>query len=425
MLTTSPADRSALILPDLHLLAIQTGLISRKSSKFTADGFLQSLLSSIVTGQGSSNQIAAELKERVGQGMSRQSLHERFSPSSTAFLLAVCGDLMKQRFEPSSDALLQSGITEIFVEDASGQAMPKANSKSFPAHGNHHGKTAGVKIDFAYDLLSGTALFHSLEGATTQDKCIGREAIADLKPGTLVLRDMGYFSLSEFTEIESQQAFWLTRLPLTTGITLENAKALETRLNSRRQDILDLTIRVGGAQKSCRLIAVRADKKTVYQRRTRRRQRAKETGSNPCPKGLIRDGWHLMLTNLTLAQIATSQLVKLYRARWAIEIQFRAWKQSCNLDKALKRRSNEDHMTALVLAGMILHQLGMKMARVVGEQVGRWRLSYEKLYDLLAIHMVKAKTFRSLRDFSPDPRHITRDKRTRQSPIESALTSLT
>ncbi len=61
--------------------------------------------------------------------------------------------------------------------------MPKATSECFPAHGNHHGKTAGVMIDFAYDLFSGTVLFHSLEGATTQDKTIGKEAIAVLKPG--------------------------------------------------------------------------------------------------------------------------------------------------------------------------------------------------------------------------------------------------
>ncbi|MEJ6644683.1 MAG: hypothetical protein QNL33_15665 [Akkermansiaceae bacterium] len=110
---------------------------------------------------------------------------------------------------------------------------------------------------------------------------------------------------------------------------------METRLNSRRQDLLDLHVRVGRAQKSCRLIAVRADEKIVHQRGAQRRQRAKEVEASPCPKGLIRDGWHLMHTNLTLAQSATKQLVKPYCARWAIEIQFPARKQSGNLDKAL------------------------------------------------------------------------------------------
>ena len=155
MFTTSPADCSALILPDLHQLAIQTDLICRKSSKFTADGFLQSLLSSVVTGQGSLNQIASELNSRVGKPMSRQSLHERFGPSSTSFLLAVCGALMKQRFESSSESLLNSKITEILIEDACGQVMPKANADYFPAHENHHGKSCRTKALGIYETPTG------------------------------------------------------------------------------------------------------------------------------------------------------------------------------------------------------------------------------------------------------------------------------
>ncbi len=378
MLTTPPADCSALILPDLHKLATQTGLICRKSPKFSAEGFLQALLSSTVTGKASFNQIASELKTRVGQSMSRQSIHERFGPSSTAFLLAVSCELMKQGLEPASHALLKSGITQILIEDASAQAMPKANAQDFPAHGNHHGQTAGVKINFAYDLLSESVISHSLEAATTQDKVIGKETIARLRPVTLVLRDMGYFVLAEFDEIERQDAFWLSRLPLTTGVIFENGKALETRLRSRSHNVLDLQVSVGEQKKICRLIAVRADEKTARHRRAERRKKAKEGGRKPCPKRLARDGWHLMLSNLSSEQSSTSELVKIYRARWAVEIQFRAWKQASNLGKALKRKSNEHHMIALVLAGMINHQLGMRVAQVIKPQIARWRLSYEK-----------------------------------------------
>ena len=73
-----------------------------------------------------------------------------------------------------------------------------------------------------------------------------------------------------------------------------------------------------------------------------------------------------------------------------MEIQFRAWKQALNLGKALNRKSGEHHMQALVLAGMIAHQLGMKIAQRIGNIVGRAWLSYEKLYDLLAVRLIKA-----------------------------------
>ena len=74
---------------------------------------------------------------------------------------------------------------------------------------------------------------------------------------------------------------------------------------------------------------------------------------------------------------------------------------------------------------MILHQLGMKFGQLMNARVGRWHLSFERLYDLLAVYMVKAQTPQSLRDINPDHRHITRDKRSRQSSIELALNSLT
>jgi hypothetical protein len=37
-----------------------------------------------------------------------------------------------------------------------------------------------VKIDFAFDLISGTIISHSLQLATEQDKTIGKELVAAL-----------------------------------------------------------------------------------------------------------------------------------------------------------------------------------------------------------------------------------------------------
>jgi hypothetical protein len=420
-----PAGPSRPSLPDLDLIANQTGLIVRQSRKFTAAGFLQSLLSSVATGLASLNQIVGELKDRNHPGMARQSLHQRFGTRSTAFLIAVLCDLMQQRFNTAAAALNGSGIQRIIIEDASSQVMPKSNAETFPAHGNHHGKTAGVKVDFAYDLLTSLVISHTLQSATEQDKSIGKEFIVEIRRGDLVLRDMGYFIIDEFTAIELRGAWWLTRLPLTTGLKTADGRALEKYLKGFRGDIIDSKAIVGEQGKKCRLVAMRAAPEVSAARRAERRKKARECGKTPCPKGLIRDGWHLMLTNLSKEQATVGQLVAIYRARWAVEIQFRAWKQALNLGKALNRKSGDHHMQALVLAAMIAHQLGMRIAQRIGGVVGRARLSYEKLYDLLAVRLIKARTLAEVAAFDPDPRHVQRDKRTRKSPIEAGILALT
>lgn len=424
MSSNLPTGCSKLILPDLEKIAIETKLIIRKSPRFSADGFLSSLLFAVTSGQGSLNQIVQNLMGRVTRAMSRQSLFERFSPKSTAFLQSTLHDLMEQRYEPVRSALTNSGISRIILEDASAQVLPKSNAEEFPAHGNHHGQTAGVKIDFAYDLLSGTMISHTLEQATTQDKIIGKEMLVDVVPGDLVLRDMGYFIIDEFTAIERLGAKWLTRFPLTTGVLLKNETALEKKLSRSKESTLDLVVLVGAQKKKCRLVAVRVSPEVAQRRRRERRQKAKENGKKICPKGATRDGWHLMLTNLSKGEATVRQLVEVYAARWAVEIQFRAWKQALNLTKALNRKSNAHHIQGLVLAAMIAHQLGMAIASLLVGQVGRSRLSFEKLYDTLAQSLLQVRSLRDLLDFSPDPRHITRDKRSRKSPIESGVKAL-
>jgi hypothetical protein len=418
-----PTNDTYPTLPDLELTAKECFLITRKSRKFSGQSFLATLLSAVSTGLASLNQLAGELNERNASGMARQSLHQRFSEASSAFLVKIHNHLISQRYNPVANVLQATPIQRILIEDSSSQAMPKSNAEEFPASGNQLGATAGVKVDIAFDLLSGNVVSHTLQLATESDQTIGKEFVAEVKKGDLVLRDMGYFCLDEFTEIESRDAFWLSRLPHSVGVKLQNGSPLEGKLKKSRKTI-DITVNVGAQGKVCRLVAVRATPEVASARKAEREKLARKSGKKADPKGLVRDQWHIMITNLDKQTAGVQQLTAIYRARWAVEIQFRGWKQSLNLTKALNRKSNKFHLEALVLAAMIAQQLGMKIAQRIGAIVGQARVSYEKLYDLLAVLLTKAKTLAEILQFTPDFRHITRDKRKRKSPIESGIEAL-
>lgn len=411
-------------LPDLEALAKEAKLIKHKSRKFSGEKFLGALMSSVSTGLASLTQLVVGIKQRSVSGMARQSLHARFSPESTAFLVKIHNHLIEQRYGPVATVLKGSPIRRVLIEDSSSQAMHKSNAEEFPASGNQLGATAGVKIDIAFDLLSGNAVCHTLQLATESDQTIGKEFVAEVKDGDLVLRDMGYFCLDEFTEIERRCAFWLSRLPQKVGVKLKDGRDLEKHLKKSRKNFIDLTVIAGEQGKECRLVAVRATPEVAKARKAEREKRAQKSGKHADPKGLVRDEWHIMLTNIDSQEASVTQLAAIYRARWAIEIQFRAWKQSLNLTKALNRRSNTFHMEALVLAAMIVHQLGMKIAQRMAGTLGRARVSHEKLYDLLAVLVTKAQTLAEILQFNPDPRHISRDKRSRKSSVESGIEAL-
>lgn len=81
-------------------------------------------------------------------------------------------------------------------------------------------------------------------------------------------------------------------------------------------------------------------------------------------------------------------------------------------------------LSDLAKAVMIFHQLEVKIAQRIGTYVGLARLSYENLYDPLAVHLNKSTDLDEVIGFDPDPRHVTRDKRARQSPVESGILAL-
>lgn len=80
--------------------------MTRKSSRFTPNAFLQSLLAAVA--------------------MARQSFHERLGPKSTAVLLTVLGALMEQRLRPAAMALAGGLMRRFLVEDSSFVSLPKS-----------------------------------------------------------------------------------------------------------------------------------------------------------------------------------------------------------------------------------------------------------------------------------------------------------
>jgi len=61
----------------------------------------------------------------------------------------------------------------------------------------------------------------------------------------------------------------------------------------------------------------------------------------------------------------------------------------------------------------------MRIAKRIGSEDGRARLSSEKLYDLLKVRFVTATDLAALDSFELDQRHVTPDKQALQSPVES------
>ena len=429
MFSTKRGHAHQLTLPDLHALAKSSLLVQRNSPKFCPEAFLFTLIKGVISGRGTLRKLAQNMGKSLDNCMSKQALWQRFTPKSTTYLQSVLNALMEQRLAAVRTPLLNANIKRVVVEDSTSLVMNKKNAEHFPAHGNHCGATAGVKIDLAYDLMSGSCVSHTLNKATEQDKLLGKEVLSFIEPGDLVLRDMGYFVIASFIEIEGMNAHWLSRLPLNCNASLEKGDSIEKLLKYATSNIIDQQILLGEKDKHpCRLVAIRADSKLVEQRRRNRRELARKKGVMPSAKGLIRDGWHLMVTSLTFEQASAGELAQLYTSRWSIELEFRGLKGELNLKGVLNRKTNEHHHYALIISAMIAHQISMKFWNIYEPVLHsqKKRLSLEKLMGSVIDMLSESSFLKDLYLFNPDPRHIAYEKRAnRLTHVNQAFMPLT
>ena len=273
--------------------------------------------------------------------------------------------------------------------------------------------------------MKGQVISNSLHLATEQDREIGKDVVGLVEANDLYLRDMGYFSVPEFRYIEAHHAFWLSRLPANVTVHDLVGRKLETILRTARTKRVDLSVEVGEARHQARLIAVKADPKIAQQRRRERKEKTRQNGKTASKDTLLRTGWHLIITNVPMDTMKAQDLFKLYSVRWQIEITFRAWKQSASLVEALKRRSNQDHLEALMYAGMLLLVLTLHVSSLLQQSYRKRILSIEKIAGHLAAFFMKVTSLQvQFGAYCPDPRHIQMNRRARKSLHEIAVTTL-
>jgi hypothetical protein len=91
---------------------------------------------------------------------------------------------------------------------------------------------------------------------------------------------------------------------------------------------------------------------------------------------------------------------------------------------ALKHKSGEHHLMVILFTAMINHLVGMRLARVLSKNKAIDELSYENLYDALALHNQVAKRWEGIRIFAPIMKYVERDKRKRKSPVTARAVGL-
>lgn len=352
--TTLPTILRTLLTETADRLAHAHGLVQRTRT-LTGAAFAQTLVLNRLA------PAADGAARTVPLPVSESAWSERFTPAAIDFCRALLAETITTVVCGSpADAPLLAAFPAVVAIDSTTIALPDAMRDVFPACGGR-GKAQGraaLKAHVGLEVRSGRVLGPLLTPGRSADRP-HQPSTATLPVGTLLLRDLGYWSLTQFRAERAAGMHLITRVkPQTTLFTADGvAQSLSALLTAQPATTthLDLPVQVGRQIKlPMRLVARRVDPAIAARRLAMATATAKRKhGARAIvhPETIAGCAWDVVLTSLSAEQVAADAIWVLWRVRWRVEQLFKHWKSMGQIARSTARKA--ERVTCEIVAGVI------------------------------------------------------------------------
>ncbi|MFH0966432.1 MAG: IS4 family transposase [Methanobacteriota archaeon] len=274
---------------------------------------------------------------KILSSIRNQSFRKRFNNKLVIFLKSLLEHYIDKTVRQSPAHLkgIVQDFKDILVQDSSIIRISKKLYELHPA-ARSRDNSAGLKIHAVYSAIS-----HSLKKATITTERVHDAKMQEIGPeveNTLLLNDLGYYSLKVFSKIHSYGGFFVSRVKT-------NAVFKVITVNSGPSDFLSIV------DKNC-FQNIKGDeffekipKRGVFdltcsfqvgeERVNKTKMPILQEFRVICSWNPIAKKWQVYVTNLAEECFCADDIYELYRYRWVIELIFKELKGDYDLGKML------------------------------------------------------------------------------------------
>jgi hypothetical protein len=189
-----------------------------------------------------------------------------------------------------------------------------------------------------------------------------------LRPGDLVLRDLGYFTFESLRGIGQAGAYFVSRLSSIDGLLTADGTdctlgaILSAQPHAAPGTCIDKPILLGKeARLPVRLVAIKLNAATAAERR-RKALANRDKRCKPTAESLSLLDWAVYVTNLPQESFSAHKVASHYRLRWRVEIVFKSFKSAgLRLNPLLEGRKSPIAVEVFTYATLILALFGARM----------------------------------------------------------------
>lgn len=335
-------------------IAARLNALVQRERCISGPQFVQTLVGGFLADPHASYETLAEFAADLGAPLSPQALAKRVAQPAVATLADLLAFTTQQVMvaDPLAASLLNR-FAAVTVEDSTVISLPDALAHCFPGcGGNRNNANAAIKAQFRWELRSGRLDGPLLHEGRAADRAVSFRA--RVAPGTLRLRDLGYWQLDDLKRDSDDGRFWLMRLKPGTAVFLPcgTRHDLLSLLAASSEDTARWTVELGVQQRvKSRLFARRVSAEEEGKRQRRAAATAKRKGRTLSQAAEARCSWDVLVTNVPEELLSAAEAWVLYQLRWQIELLFKLWKSHGGLDTS--RGSEPERVMAELYAKFI------------------------------------------------------------------------
>lgn len=338
--------------------------------------------------------LSGILKDERGIEISKQALHQRFNEYAVSFLSTALEKLLQQQLQSSAIKLLDNKFNRVLIKDSVCFQVDESMAEFYPGSGGS-GSTAAIRIQFEYNLLSGTITDISINAFNEQDATDSFATIEKAEAGDLIIRDLAYMTVAVLKKIINKLALYLCRPNTNVKMyELKKGKYIEIDfdcivkyIKKHKLALMEKEVYYGRNDKlKTRLILhlLPAEELATRLRKAKQNNLKKGGDGNLSNDYKSRAALNLFITNASTEQIPTENVWPIYRLRWQIELMFKIWKSICDIEKV--KKVNKERLECHVYSKLIFIVLGWKMIWMVAKnmyRISKKALSFFKAFKTL------------------------------------------
>ena len=318
-------------------IAKETGCVQRRR-KFSGASLLQTLVFGWQEHPDASLEQLVSTAATADVLVTDTAVDKRFTPQAAKFLHAMLEEACSLVMQATHDVPLPllRRFSAVILEDSSSISLPNALAELWRGcGGNQEHTAAAVKLHVRWELKRGRLWGPRLTDGRASDR---RSPFNEepIEPGSLSVKDLGYFNLEHIAARHRAGAYTLTRWQAGTALFTPQGKrlCLQHVVPQRVGQMKHLQVLVGAtARHPMRLLLLKVPKEVGDQRRKDLLADAQRRGQTISQETLRLADWTILLTDVPAKRLRFEEALVLLRERWQMELLYKLWKAEGLIDE--------------------------------------------------------------------------------------------